>query len=109
MINLFEIINIKKYEYNILLIIYDYLKEIKRGDLYNERDEYIQNYGDNFWNTIFDKMWLSEEFVDEFIDKIGIDNICKYISLTPEFIDKYSDEINWDIFCDHKLLFQSII
>lgn len=64
-------------------------------------DKIIKKYGENLdffdWQDISENEKLSEDFIEEFKDKLNWDLISLKQSLSKKFIIKYKDSVNWNI------------
>ena len=62
------------------------------------------------WDRIWQyQKYLSEDFIDEFIDKADWWNICLFRDLSEKFMDKHSDKLKWDIISSNQKMSEAFI
>jgi hypothetical protein len=87
MSNILETLVDEKYIVN---IIKDYVNEMERGDLYNQREELLDEHCDE-WESVIIHENLSEDFIIEFIGEMDLELVCSMQNLSMKFIRKHLD------------------
>ena len=59
------------------------------------RDEYPNEFECLDWKTISSMRFLSDEFIDQYSDKLNWGILCTIQKLSQETIEKHSDKVNW--------------
>jgi len=67
---------------------------------YTKDENFVRKYSDNFnwihWNIISNTFNLSEDFMNEFEDKIIWRIVSRKQKLSECFIEKHSEKLNWN-------------
>jgi len=61
------------------------------------------------WNFISISRTLSEDFIEEFQDKVDWRFISKYQTLSESFIEKFQDKVHWENISYYQKLSESFI
>ena len=67
----------------------------------NISEDFIREFKHRLHNWLYlicdHRRTFSQDFIEDFIEEIGWDNICRYQTLSEDFIEKHKEDILFDI------------